>query len=77
MLAPLGLVALLACAACAETTGDAPVYGPSGDRAPVATDDAPAARARFVAREPAVREPVMHEHFVRRDGDFLVCAAMK
>ncbi|HEY1954606.1 MAG TPA: hypothetical protein VGH28_03325 [Polyangiaceae bacterium] len=67
--------ALLACAACSESTADAPIVAAGMDRGPAVSDDAPAARAHVALdREPAWREPAMHPHIVHREGDWVVCA---
>jgi len=73
ILASLAAFALLACA-CSETTVDAPIGAGGLGRGPVASDDAPAARVRVAQDVPAWREPAMHPHVLRHEGDWVVCA---
>ena len=73
--ATLAAFALLACAACSETTVDAPIGAGGLGRGPAVSDDAPAARVRVAEdRAPAWRETAMHPHVLRHEGDWVVCA---
>lgn len=70
----LAVIALVACAGCAETNREGRMPFIDMDHGPAVSADAPATRERIVASEPPVREPVLRSRPTRADGEWVVCA---